>query len=236
MEKNVYLNEEKYQKTKKKLFVIALIVLIIGISVGGGLISFGINRTSPEKIESVKEQLNAEKENLLKSKTEIENKIKPIEDEIKQLKREKFTGLDDAYYARQDKIEELEKSIATDKSNINLIDSLLSENSVECSFDKGKNNEYTSKYCELDNKLKSVSDKNASTYYYMFGAFAIIVGCMMSFSIFKNAKQREISAFRSQQIMPIAQEEIETISPSLGKAAGEIAKGIKDGLNDSNRE
>lgn len=236
MEKNVCLNEEKYQKTKKKLSVIALIVLIIGILIGGGLITFGINRTSPEKIESVKEQLSTEKENLLKSKSEIENKIKPIEDEIKQLERVSFTGFDDAYYARKDKIEELEKSIATDKSNINLIDSVLSGSSVKCSFDEGKNNEYTSKYCELDNKLESVSDKMASTPFYMFGAFAIIVSCMISFSIFMTTKRREIVAFGSQQIMPVAQEGIETISPSLGKTAGDIVKGIKDGLKDSNKE
>lgn len=235
MEKNVYLNEEKYQKTKKKLSIIALIVLIIGISIGGGLISYGIIRTSPEKIESIKEQLNAEKENLLKSKTEIENKIKPIEDEIKQLKRVSYTERDDAYYARQDKIEELEKSIAIDKSNIDLIDDLLIGDSIQCSFDKGKNNEYTSKYCELDNKLE-FRDKWASIPFYMIGAFVIFASCIISSNIFMNAKQREIAAFQSQQIMPVAQEEIETISPSLGKAAGDIVKGIKDGLKDSDKE
>lgn len=236
MKKNVYLNEEKYQKTKKKLFVIALIILIIGILIGGGLITFGINKTSPGKIESAKEQLSAEKEILLKSKTEIENKIKPIEDEIKQLKRVSFTGDWDAYYAREDKIEELEKGIATDKNNINLIDSVLSGSSSECLYDEGKNNEYTSKYCELNNKLESVSNKAASIPFYMFGAFVIIVSCMTSFFIFMTIKQREIVAFSSQQIMPVAQERIETISPSLGKAAGDIAKGIKDGLKDSDKE
>ena len=50
------------------------------------------------------------------------------------------------------------------------------------------------------------------------------------------AHRREITAYTTQQVMPVAQEGIEKMTPTVANAAGsiaqEIAKGIKDGLND----
>lgn len=47
---------------------------------------------------------------------------------------------------------------------------------------------------------------------------------------------REISAYMAQQQMPITQENIEKMAPSVGKAAGtvskEIVKGIKEEMDD----
>ena len=43
---------------------------------------------------------------------------------------------------------------------------------------------------------------------------------------------REITAFMAQSQMPVAKEGIEKMAPSAGKAAKEIAKGIKEGLKD----
>ena len=43
---------------------------------------------------------------------------------------------------------------------------------------------------------------------------------------------RDITAYMSQQQMPIAKEGIEKMAPSAGVAAKEIAKGIKEGLKD----
>lgn len=56
------------------------------------------------------------------------------------------------------------------------------------------------------------------------GFFLIIVSHM-----------REISAFTAQQQMPIAKEGIEKISPSVGVAAKEITKGVKEGLKDEKK-
>lgn len=55
---------------------------------------------------------------------------------------------------------------------------------------------------------------------------------MISSSIYATAKGREITAFYTQQQIPIVKEGIEEMAPSIGNAAGEIAKGIKTGLND----
>ena len=46
---------------------------------------------------------------------------------------------------------------------------------------------------------------------------------------------REISAFTAQQQMPIAKEGVEKMAPSVGVAAKEIAKGVKEGLKDEEK-
>ena len=55
---------------------------------------------------------------------------------------------------------------------------------------------------------------------------------MIAIAIYIFGKRREIAAFTAQQVMTVAQEGIETMAPTIGNAAGEIAKGIKSGLND----
>lgn len=270
MENKTYLNEERYQKNKKKITKVALIVLIVGLLIGGSLIATGLIKQGKindkysesskaqqaQKLEDEKkkitEEIESEKQNVLASKTQLESKIKPVEDEIKSLEREKFTGFDDAYYARKDKIEELNKSISADKKSINTIDAALDDSFDHCAFDDAKNNTYTSKYCSLKNQLKQKNseisnldneysdfnrsfDSHDSVPFYMFGAFVIIASCMIAGFIFMFAKRREILAFQAQQVMPVAKEGIDEMSPTIGKAAGEIAKGIKNGLKDEDK-
>lgn len=43
---------------------------------------------------------------------------------------------------------------------------------------------------------------------------------------------REINAYMAQQQMPVAKEGIEKMAPSMGVAAKEIAKGVKEGLKE----
>ncbi|MGN1378960.1 MAG: hypothetical protein ACI4XR_00970 [Bacilli bacterium] len=280
MEKKEILTEENYLKGKKKIKSISLIILVIGLLLGGSLIITGIvkqnavNEKYSEKskakelqqLENEKQQLSnqveEEKQNLIKSKEDLEAKIKPIEDEIKSLDRVTFTGFDDAYYAREDKIEELKESIADDKKSIDVIENALDESFDHCAFDSAKNNNYTASYCLLKNELKAknneinlldskYSDFNRKheagkhDYLYIVGVFIIIASVMISSSIYMMTKRREIAAFSAQQMMPIAQEGIEKIAPSIGKAgasiakemaptygqiAKEISKGIKEGL------
>lgn len=59
----------------------------------------------------------------------------------------------------------------------------------------------------------------------------IVVGAILMFV----AHRREIKAYTVQQVMPVAQEGIEKMAPTIGKAAGEIAKGIKQGLNEADK-
>ena len=298
--KKEYLSEETYQKNKKKITTVALIVLVLGLLLGGSLIATGIMKqskvnsnysskskealkqeieTEKEKLQSKKTELEAKKTEALeiakaeveKKRAEIEEKIKPVQDEIKSLEREEFNGFDDAYYARQDKIEELKKSIKSDtelisdieyaldghcirdneilssycaivdkkdenSKGISAINNALDDSFDHCKFNDTKNNTYTSKYCSLKNELEDKNDFNRdfaasdSIPFYMIGAFVIFASCMMAGFIYMIAKRREILAFGVQGTMPVAQEGIEKIAPSVGKAAKEISKGIKDGL------
>ena len=54
--------------------------------------------------------------------------------------------------------------------------------------------------------------------------------------IIKHAFSRNIAGYYIQQKMPVAKEGIEQMAPTIGKAAGDIAKGIKEGLNSSNND
>jgi len=118
---NEYLSEERYRKTKKKLTTIALIILIIGLLIGGLLITRGMI-----------------------------------------------------------------------------------------------NND--------DNYIRASS--------YAFAFIVIFFTLFISLAIFIFANKREINAFKVQQNMPIAKEKIDKMSPTMGNAAKEITKGIKDGMKD----
>ena len=329
-EKKEFLNEERYQQTKKKLSRIILTIFVIGVLIGVSLIAVGLikkgeinSKFSDANKAKVQEQLSQEKTkleekknelenskttsleiektNLIQSKSELEEKIKPVEDEIKSLERVKFTGFDDDYYAREDKIKELKKSIEQDKKTISIIEDALDENFDHCSFDEEKNNSYTSKYCSIKNnktdELSSISvinkaldssfnycqynevknnsltskycslaielekindgsersfESSKSIPLFMLGAFIIIASCMICGPLYLGiVKKREIMAYGAQQVMPVAQEGIEKVAPTIGKAgasiakemapvygeiAKEISRGIKEGKEDKKEE
>ena len=65
------------------------------------------------------------------------------------------------------------------------------------------------------------------------GLFLTAVGFIVRFLI---GNRREITAYTTQQVMPVAKEGIEEMAPTIGNAVGEIAKGIKKGLNDADKE
>lgn len=245
MEEKKYLNEEVYQKNRKKITKFAILVLIMGILIGGSFIAIGLVRQgkvntqySGERKTNLQEQLETEKQKLLQAKTELEAKIKPVEDEIKSLQREPFVGFDDAYYARKDKIDALEKSIATDKNGIAVISNTLDESFDHCKFNEAKNNTYTSEYCSLKKEINDITDFNKefdsfeSMPFYMIGGFVIIVSCMIAGSIYMFTKRRELLAFTAQQVMPVAKESIDEMAPTIGNVAKEISKGIKEGMKD----
>lgn len=63
------------------------------------------------------------------------------------------------------------------------------------------------------------------------GFFMIMIGIYLKYI----SHWREISAFTTQQQMPIVKESIEKMAPSVGVAAKEIAKGVKEGLKDEDK-
>lgn len=212
--KELLLSEEKYQKTKKKISLVALFILIVGVSFGGFLIYNGVKGSSPEKLSELTSKLE-------KRKAELE------EQGIK------YDGL----------------TKYTDKKayELKIITEALDPSFEHCEFSEFKNNAVTKEYCIEKNKNSEFS-KSAST---MFGAFVCIASLMISGSIFMMSKGREMLAFQAQQVMPVAQEGMEKMAPSIGKTgatiakemapaygevAKEISKGIKEGLKEEDKK
>ena len=74
-----------------------------------------------------------------------------------------------------------------------------------------------------------------------------MASCMFSFAIYMFAKRREIVSFTTQQVMPVAQEGMEKMAPTVGKVGasvakemapmyGEIAKEISKGIKEGQKE
>ena len=59
--------------------------------------------------------------------------------------------------------------------------------------------------------------------------FIMITGCSIRF---RTANQRKIKAYQAQEKMPIAQESITKMAPTMGTAAREIVSGIKEEFSD----
>lgn len=65
------------------------------------------------------------------------------------------------------------------------------------------------------------------------GLFIAVIGLIVRFII---GNRREITAYTTQQTMPITQEKIEKMAPTVGSAVGtigkELVKGIKEGIKE----
>lgn len=246
-EKKEYLNEENYEQTKKKLTKISLIVLIVGICIGLGLIITGIVLSNNAK--GINIDLNSENENdvVLRTESEVQAdinaitpKINSLDDEIFVLKSDMMfikmsEGLSDNYYAKQKQKEAKETEL------LNLNTKLMEyKEELRTIQSNDRNDNMSGQIDQFENIFNSASNtisKGKYVPFYIFGVFIIIASCMISFAIFMFAKKREITAFTVQQTMPLAKEGIEKMAPTIGSAVGtvgkEIAKGIKEGINEA---
>ena len=205
--KKEFLTEENYERGKKKVVTIALIVLVFGLLIGGSLIATGIIKTSQVETTS----------STARTKETIQLEIDSLNSELASLKAKKnqeltTNGFSEEYYRLDNEIESKQSKISNLKTEIW---------KAESGFNSTKDSISKAKYVPL----------------YMFGSFIIIASCMISGSIYLFAKRREITAFTAQQVMPVAQEGIEKMAPTIGDAAESVAqgitKGVKEGLKDS---
>lgn len=258
--KQEYLNEEKYQQANTKLKNISKLVLIIGILLGLSLITIGIIKSkSIEKDNQIKEnemretakqtiKTNEEKISQLEAEiTDLKNQKAIIEQEIQQLNQEQSKifaedrGFSDRYYAKETEIH----NKRTESSNIG--DEIWDKEKEvsELKYQIEANDDE-----HIDSKVRVIQSQNSTmscTRFYIFGIFIIFTSSMISAMIYFTTKRRQIMAYQTQQVMPIAQEGMEKMAPTLGKTAStitkemapaykdiakEISKGIKEGLKD----
>lgn len=198
MAENKYLNEEKYQKAEKSITLVAILILVIGLCIGGFLIYKAVAKPGTSKMEDLKVQLENKKNEL----------------EAKGIKFDSAAEYSDG-----------------EEYDLKIITNALDPSFDHCAFDEYKNNSITKEYCTAKNSTGDF----ANIVSIMLGVFICIATCMISVFVFIFAKQRHIVAFQAQQVMPVAKESIDEIAPTIGNAAGEIAKGIKKGLKDEDK-
>ena len=195
MEENKYLNEEKYKKAERRLTIIAVLILIVGLSIGGFLIYNGVAKPGAAKVDELKIELEKKKSELVAKGVKYDRTAEYTDGEVYDLK---------------------------------IITEALDPSFDHCSFEEYKNNSITKEYCAARN----LTSENTSAVFIMIGAFICLSTLMFSAFMFMVAKRRSIYAFQAQQVMPVAKEGIDEMAPTLGNAAGEIAKGVKKGLKD----
>ncbi len=103
MSKTQYLNEEKYQANKKKITIVASLVLIIGLLVGGGLIATGLIKKNQAKLST--EEIN-----------QVQVKIDSYNTQLSSLKSQQYqelrnNGFSENYYNLDNQIDKIEDKI-----------------------------------------------------------------------------------------------------------------------------
>lgn len=224
MENKEFLNEEKYQQAKKKITKIALTILIVGIVIGVGFIVAGVitqNNTKKINEERYNEAYKKSEERVAEANArlaEIENEKETLNSQIEK-KQYECNSLDmrsSSWYADKTKCQ----------SEVSLLKSKL--NDLEREEFQIENTNYEESYTPV------LPIKYLIFYY--IGASIIGLACMVSGIFYLIAKRREISAFTIQQTMPITQEVIEKMAPTIGNAAGTIGKDIAKGITSGIKE
>lgn len=221
MENKKYLTEENYEKGRKKLKKIIVVILIIGFLVGGGLIFTGIIKTNTIKSDIETKESQRTETDIKKEITDIESQIESVEMEITDLNNEQIKIFQEDM-GFSDRYNEISKEVTTKQNELDKLNESKSELDTELwkiqsGYNDTKNSIETSQYIP----------------FYMIGAFVLVASCIISLALYIFLKRREITAFTAQQVMPVAQEGIEKMAPTAGNAVKEIAKGIKEGINEA---
>ena len=226
--KKEFLTEENYERGNKKIRKIALIVLIIGLLIGGSLIATGIIKSNNAKKHNEQIAKQVEQNNQTRSASEVQSdidlvktKIDKLEKELRDLRIEQdkiFSddrGFSDRYY-------KIEAEINEKTNEMNKLRSQLFKYESELLIN---NSGYNDTQKEIEKSKNTISSAKY-TPFYMFGGFIIFASCMFSGIIYLSTKQRELMAYQVQKVMPIAQEGLEKMAPTIGKAGASIAKEI----------
>lgn len=206
MENKKYLDEEKYQKTSKKLFSIGVSIIILGLVVAAIIIITKIDFGPKASKEELQQQLAQLKPSLRKRYDELES-----------------NGFNESWdYKDEEGYEMTLIDIALDPTYDTCEDSSLYSD-----------NDTTREYCQVKAQLYKFDTPNDDLLFIIVPSLIVLMPCFAFGAMFiLTAKRREITAFTAQQVMPVAKEGIEKMAPTAGVTAKEIAKGIKKGLKD----
>lgn len=179
---NKYLNEEQYQKARKKILTIAGIVLVVGLLLAITLMVAGFVKKSNLKDNGA---------------SKYAGQISTLQQEISTLEQEISSeflanGFSNRYYTLE-----------------------------------GQRDAKQREKMNLEQKSWDVENSNAHIILFSSAGMVLFITMGASGMLYFIANRRAVAAFTVQQTMPIAQEGLETIAPSVGKVAEEISKGIR---------
>lgn len=211
-EKKEFLNENKYQKTSKGLFFAGIGLIIFGIVIF--MIIFVPKIISGNKTN--KEQLQQQL-----------NQLKPsLENRYAQLKSQGVTESWD--YKDKEGYEMF------------LIDIALDPTYEKCeNSSRYSDNDTTREYCKIKAQIYDANNSfvNGRIMFSLVPALMVLMPCLaIGGMLILTSKRRNIIAFTTQQVMPVAQEGIEKMAPTIGKVGEEVAKGISRGIKEGQKE
>lgn len=206
MEKNNYLNEEKYQRTVKRISVVAIVILVIGLCIGGYLIYNGIAKPSSSKVDVLQ---------------------KTLEEKRKELENKGVTFTVMTNYTDGEAYDLKIITNALDPSFNHCAFSEYKNNSITKEYCSAKNG--------IDDFQSTSSIIIGgficfATVIISFAVFMVAKGRnIAAFGIQQGLPLLEES---TEKITPIINKGVENLAPSVGHVAKEITKGIKEGLKD----
>ena len=151
-EKKEFLTEENYERGKKKLKMIAIIVLVIGLLIGGSLITVGIlkqsktnSNYSEDTIKKLQNDIEAEKVSLETKKTELKGK----RDEALRVEKQNLENKKQELISKGIKYDNSTKYDDGESYDLKVITNALDPSFNYCAFDEYENNVITRDYCLL---------------------------------------------------------------------------------------
>lgn len=221
------LNEAKYQKTSKSLFYVGVGLIIIGITLFIVIFIPKITSTSKNNKEHLQQELN--------------NLRPTLESRYANLKENGVIESSD--YKNKDGYE------------MRLIDIALDPTYGKCEHSSiYSDNNVTREYCKIKGELYDIdhSFSNGGILFSLVPALMALMPCIaIGGMLILISKRRSIIAYTMQQTMPVAEEGLEKIAPTIGKAgasiakevapvygeiAKEIGKGIKEGMKNEDND
>lgn len=212
------------------------------------------NETEENETATQEEDLEEKKSELNKNILDIKAQINTLNSELQMLQQEKNSifmedkGFSDRYYAKQ-------QEITTKENEKDGLNQTLQEYEYELSRIKTKeivsdtkeeyennisNNTNSSDGAEMIEGIFAAAQETILTakykIYYVIGIFVIIGSAIVSLALYLFARKRDISVFTIQQSMPVAQEAIDKMAPTVGNAVGTIGKDIAQGITEGIKE
>lgn len=208
MENKKYLNEEQYQKTSKHLFKLGIGIIILGFVVATIMFILKLDFGPKVSKEELRERLAQLKPNLQERYNELEAK-----------------GFKESWDYKNEEGYEM-----------TLIDIALDPRYSTCeSSTIYSDHDTTREYCEVKQQIYELDKPKTepSILFKIVPSFMVLMPCIAIGAMFiLTSKRREITAYATQQVMPVTKEGIEEMTPTVRNATKEIVKGIKEVLKD----